>query len=127
MVDVCSVFPSLVTRTCSHIHIKAVLYRNNVRVRNVWNVRNVQNMFAPRLFGTFGQHWPQSEQNQPKSPKVDMLKSGMSVLILVSNGDIQRSNRICSQDYPEWVKINPKLKVNMLKSGDVNFDLGLRR
>ena len=37
-------------------------------------------------------------QNQPKTPKVNMLKFGMLVLILASNGAIQRSNRICSQD-----------------------------
>ena len=40
-----------------------------------------------------------STQNRPKSPKVNMLKFGMSVLILVSNGAFQRSNRICSQDW----------------------------
>ena len=64
-------------------------------------------------FGTFGtclaldcsehlanidQHQSKKCQNQPKTPKVNMLNLGMSVLILVSNGDIQRSNRICSQN-----------------------------
>ena len=41
-----------------------------------------------------------------------MLNLGTSVLILVSNGAIQRSNRICSQDQskisPTFVKISPK-------------------
>ena len=57
----------------------------------------------------------------------------MSGLILVSNGDIQRSNRICSQDqmakngqYLTNVRQNHSKspKVNMLKSGDVSFDFG---
>ena len=48
--------------------------RNNVR--HVRNVRNVRNMFGPRLFGTFGQNLSKSDQNQTKSPKVNMLKFG---------------------------------------------------
>ena len=74
-----------------------------------------------------------SDQNQAKSAKVVMLKFGMSVLTLVSNGDVQRSNRICSQD--QLAKIDQTLtkimqnhltspKVNMLKFGGVSFDLG---
>ena len=60
-----------------------VLYRNNVRVRNVQIVRNVRNMLGPRLFGTFGQHWPTLYPNLVniyttffKMTKVDMLKIG---------------------------------------------------
>ena len=48
----------------------------------------------------------------PKHQKSTCWNLGMSVLILVSNGAIQRSNRICSQDQskisPKFVKINPK-------------------
>ena len=46
-----------------------VLYRNNVRVRNVRNIGNVRNMFGASSFGTFGQHWPKIIQNASKSPQ----------------------------------------------------------
>ena len=45
----------------------SVLARNNACVRNVRNVRIVRNMFGPRLFGTFGQHWPDFFHNESKS------------------------------------------------------------
>merc|ERR1711966_483245 len=48
------------------------MQRNNVRVRNVWNVQKVRNTFGPRLFGTFGQHQSKSDPNQAKSPKANM-------------------------------------------------------
>ena len=43
-------------------------------------------------------NWSKIDKNLLTSPKVNMLKFAMSILIWVSNGDVQRSNRICSQD-----------------------------
>ena len=48
----------------------SVLARNNGRVRNVQNVRNVPNMFGPRLFGTFGPNQSTSDPNQTKSAAI---------------------------------------------------------
>ena len=70
--DMCLLIGSAVS-LLSRAVLTPVSYRNNVRVRNV---RNARNMFGPRLFGTFGQHWPKSDQNHPKSLKADMLKLG---------------------------------------------------
>ena len=67
------------SESCLPAMLDSVLAWNNVRVRNVRNVRNVWNvedMFGPRLFGTFGQHPSTTDQNQPKSPTANMLKFG---------------------------------------------------